>query len=55
MNTRTVAPGATAEDEALEAVAEDALVLDAAAPRLPREVIEKTAAKYQEALTRLMG
>lgn len=24
-------------------------------PRLPREVIEKTAAKYQEALTRLMG
>ncbi len=25
------------------------------APRLPREVIEKTAAKYQEALTRLMG
>ena len=27
----------------------------APAPRLPREVIEKTAAKYQEALTRLMG
>ncbi|MGE0097862.1 MAG: phosphoribosylaminoimidazolesuccinocarboxamide synthase [Hydrogenophaga sp.] len=25
------------------------------APRLPKEVIEKTAAKYQEALTRLMG
>jgi len=25
------------------------------APRLPREVIEKTAAKYQEALTRLVG
>lgn len=25
------------------------------APRLPREVIEKTSAKYQEALTRLMG
>ncbi len=25
------------------------------APRLPREVIEKTAAKYQEALTRLIG
>ena len=25
------------------------------APRLPREVIEKTAAKYQEALSRLMG
>ncbi len=25
------------------------------APRLPREVIEKTAAKYQEALTRLLG
>jgi phosphoribosylaminoimidazole-succinocarboxamide synthase len=24
-------------------------------PRLPREIIEKTAAKYQEALTRLMG
>ena len=24
-------------------------------PRLPREVIDKTAAKYQEALTRLMG
>ncbi|MDZ4291952.1 MAG: phosphoribosylaminoimidazolesuccinocarboxamide synthase, partial [Hydrogenophaga sp.] len=27
----------------------------APAPRLPKEVIEKTAAKYQEALTRLMG
>lgn len=27
----------------------------APAPRLPREVIEQTAAKYQEALTRLMG
>ena len=27
----------------------------APAPRLPREVIEKTAAKYQEALTRLVG
>ena len=27
----------------------------APAPRLPREVIEKTSAKYQEALTRLMG
>ena len=25
------------------------------APRLPKEIIEKTAAKYQEALTRLMG
>ena len=25
------------------------------APRLPKEVIEKTSAKYQEALTRLMG
>ncbi len=25
------------------------------APRLPKEVVEKTAAKYQEALTRLMG
>src|SRR5690606_5631054 len=25
------------------------------APRLPREVIEKTAAKYQEALERLLG
>ena len=25
------------------------------APRLPKEVIEKTAAKYQEALTRMMG
>jgi phosphoribosylaminoimidazole-succinocarboxamide synthase len=25
------------------------------APRLPKEVIEKTAAKYQEALTRLLG
>jgi phosphoribosylaminoimidazole-succinocarboxamide synthase len=25
------------------------------APRLPKEVIQKTAAKYQEALTRLMG
>jgi len=30
---------------------------DKAAParRLPKDVIEKTAAKYQEALTRLMG
>ena len=27
----------------------------APSPRLPKEVIEKTAAKYQEALTRLMG
>jgi len=27
----------------------------APAPRLPREVIEQTAAKYQEALTRLLG
>ena len=27
----------------------------APAPRLPKDVIEKTAAKYQEALTRLMG
>jgi len=27
----------------------------APAPRLPREVIQQTAAKYQEALTRLMG
>jgi len=27
----------------------------APSPRLPREVIEKTSAKYQEALTRLMG
>jgi len=25
------------------------------APRLPQEVIEKTAAKYREALTRLVG